>query len=294
MIKVRSNIHTFKMSPYSENKTICESGDIVTFETLDCFCNCFLPESAEFGVDNPKYSNPATGPLYVKNARCGDTLKIEIMDIQLGNTGVLVTGPVNKHFEDQLKEFKINRIKVENDIVNLTSNIKIQAKPMIGVIGVAVNEEISTSLPGVHGGNLDCSGIAKGSTVYLPIFVDGGLLAIGDLHALMGDGEIGECGLEIEGTVTVKVTLIKDKVISSPRIETDDFLEIIGLGNTIEEACENASQEMLRYMIQDLKIDNHEAAKLLCLCSDLKICQIINQVKTVVCRIQKSILEHIA
>ena len=67
-----------------------------------------------------------------------------------------------------------------------------------------------------------------------------------------------------------------------------------GLGNTIEEACENASQEMLRYMIQDLKIDNHEAAKLLCLCSDLKICQIINQVKTVVCRIQKSILEHIA
>jgi len=101
MIKIGSNIHTFKMSPYSENKSICESGDIVTFETLDCFCNCFLTESAVFGVDNPKYSNPATGPLYIKNARCGDTLKIEIMDIQLGNTGVLVTGPVNRYFEDQ-------------------------------------------------------------------------------------------------------------------------------------------------------------------------------------------------
>lgn len=292
MKKIKSSIHTFKMSPHSENLTICESGDIVIFETLDCFCNCLIPESAVFGVDNPKFSNPATGPLYIKDAKCGDTLKIDILDIKLGEIGVFISGPVNNFFDDHLIEFKVNRMKVENEIVNLSSKLRTKSKPMIGVIGVAVNEEISTALPGVHGGNLDCNDITKGSTVYLPIFVDGGLLVIGDLHALMGDGEIGECGLEIEGTVTVKVTLIKDKRISSPRIETDDFLAIIGLGSTLEEACEHASKEMLIFLIEELKMDKHEASKILCLCGDLKICQIVNQIKTVTLKLPKTILEN--
>lgn len=287
------NIHTFKMSPHNENITLCESGDIVIFETLDCFSNRLLPESAVFGIDNPKYSNPATGPLHIKDARCGDTLKIEILDIKLGETGVFISGPVNKIFDNQVKAFKVNRINVVNEIVNLSSKLKVKSKPMIGIIGVATNEEISTSLPGVHGGNLDCNDISKGSTVYLPEFVDGGLLVIGDLHGLMGDGEIGECGLEIEGTVTVKVTLIKGNSISSPRIETDDFIAIVGLGNTLEEACEHASKEMLKYLIEEVKIDKDESSKILCLCGDLKICQIQNEIKTVVMKLPKMIIEKI-
>lgn len=293
MKKINTNIHTFKMSPHNENITLCESGDIVIFETLDCFSNSLLPESAVFGIDNPKYSNPATGPLHIKDARCGDTLKIEILDIKLGETGVFISGPVNKIFDDQVKTFKVNQINVVNEIVNLSSKLKVKSKPMIGIIGVATNEEISTSLPGVHGGNLDCNDISKGSTVYLPVFVDGGLLVIGDLHGLMGDGEIGECGLEIEGTVTVKVTLIKGNSISSPRIETDDFIAIVGLGNTLEEACEHASKEMLKYLIEEVKIDKDESSKILCLCGDLKICQIGNEIKTVVMKLPKMIIENI-
>lgn len=293
VIKINSNNHTFKMSQHNESITICESGDIVTFETLDCFCNCLLPESAIFGVDNPKYSNPATGPLHIKGAKYGETLAVDILDIKLGEVGIHVSGPVNKIFDDRVKDFKINRMRVENDIVRLTSKLTISSKPMVGIIGVAAKEDISTSLPGVHGGNLDCSDISKGATVYLPILVDGGLLVMGDLHALMGDGEVGECGLEIEGEVTVKVTLIKGKSISSPRVETDDYLGIIGLGNTLEDACEHASKEMLKYLIEDLNIDKHEASKIISLCGDLKICQIVNDIKTVEMRLPKRIIEII-
>lgn len=292
MIKIQKDTHLFKMSPLSDNVTKCESGDVVVFETLDCFSNTLLLESAVFGVDNPKSSNPATGPLYINGASSGDTLKIDILDITVGDIGIFISGAVNKIFDSHLSELKVNRIHVEDDIVNLSAKHRVKSKPMIGVIGVAAIEAISTSLPGIHGGNLDCNDICKGSTVYLPILVDGGLLSIGDLHALMGDGEIGECGLEIEGTVTVRVTVIKNTSISSPRIETEDMLGIIGLGHTLEDACEHASQEMLKHMINVLNMDSHEASKILCLCGNLKICQIVNQVKTVMMKIQKNFLEQ--
>jgi amidase len=137
---------------------------------------------------------------------------------------------------------------------------------------------------------LDCNDICKGSTLYLPVFTEGGLLAIGDLHALMGDGEIGECGLEIGGMVTIRVTVLKGKHIAAPILETEDFIEIIGLGSTLEEASQNASRHMLDYMIQELNMSENDAAIRLCLCGNLKICQHVNSVKTVAMRIDKGMI----
>lgn len=78
-----------------------------------------------------------------------------------------------------------------------------------------------------------------------------------------------------------------------PRIETDDFLAIVGLGNTLEDACEYASKEMLKYLIEEMNIDKDESSKILCLCGDLKICQIVNEIKTVVMKLPKMIIESI-
>ena len=291
MIKIDKNTHVFSMSPHPVNYTMSQSGDTVIFETKDCFCNNFIPENTKMGVHNPENSNPATGPLYIAGAKKGDVLKIDIIDIELGDVGIFISGPVNKIFERHVKGYHINRIRVKNGVVSVSETLKVQSKPMIGVIGVATEDALSTVLPGAHGGNLDCNDITIGSTVYLPVFVDGGLLCIGDLHALMGDGEIGECGLEIEGKVTVRVSVVKKMKMSTPRVETNDFIEIIGLGKTLEKASEQASGEMLKYMIHELKIEAHEASKRLCLCGNIKICQQVNQIKTVAMKVPKWALE---
>ncbi len=290
MIKIHKNQHILKMSQNNPIASRCQSGDTVVFETLDCFSNMLLPEGAVFGADNPRFSNPATGPLYVEGAEVGDTLKVEIMDITLGELGIFISGPINAIFDQTLESFHLSRIKVSEGDVYLSPDVKVKSKPMVGVIGVATVDDIPTALPGVHGGNLDCGDITVGSTIYLPVQVAGALLAIGDLHALMGDGEIGEGGLEIEGTVTVRVSVIKDMTLTTPRIETETFIELIGLGNTLELACEHASKEMLKYLMTTYEVDGHEAAKILCLCGHLKICQIVNQIKTVTMRLEREFI----
>ena len=106
----------------------------------------------------------------------------------------------------------------------------------------------------------------------------------------MGDGEIGECGLEIDGRVTVKVTVIKNKMLTGPLLEMDDYIEIIEFGSTLEEASIKASQSMLRYMIEVLRFDKHEAALLLNLCGNLKVCQQVNTIKSVAMKMPKHYL----
>lgn len=290
MIIIDKSNHIFSMNKDNLPAQFCKSGDIVTFETLDCFCNNFISSSTVFGRDNPKEINPATGPLYIEGCEVGDTLKIEILDIELGDVGIVITGPVNKIFNQYLKRFNINRLKVEDGSIHISDDLKVSVSPMIGVIGVAPAEKIPTALLGNHGGNLDCNDIAKGTILYLPAFVEGGLLAIGDLHAIMGDGEIGECGLEIEGRVTVKVSVIKQMIITGPMLESDDFVEMIECGETLEEASVKASQRMLKYMIEVLKINKEEAALLLNLCGNIKICQQVNVIKSVAMKMPKNCL----
>lgn len=286
-MKISKEKHVFKMSPDNLPAAKCDSGDVVIFETMDCFCNALIPENTTFGKEYLKNTNPATGPLYINNAKIGDTLKIDIIDIQVGDVGIYVSGPANKIFEVFFSDFQVDRIKVEEGFVHLSNDLIVKSKPMIGVIGLADDGGTATMLPGIHGGNLDCNDICKGSSLYLPVSVEGGLLAMGDLHALMGDGEIGECGLEIHGTVIVKVTVIKDMKVVAPLIETNTFIELIGLGNTLEEATHHASQEMFRYLVEALKLERRDAARILCLCSDLKICQQANKIKTVAMRVPK-------
>jgi len=292
MIRISQDKHVFTMSVNNTPAATCRSGDTVVFETLDCFCNHFHDITAEFGVQQPKHSNPATGPLYVEEAEPGDALKVEVLSIELGPLGVYVSGPVNPLFEPFLREFKVNRIHVENGYGFITSNHKLSITPMIGVIGTAFSE-ISTSLPGNHGGNLDCSEIKMGSTLILPVFTKGGLLAVGDLHTMMGDGELGENGLEIDGKVTLRVSLIKGKAIERPMIIDLNEFGIIGLGASVDDAVRDAAHHMMSYLINEVSYTPHEASMLIGLVSRIKICQQVNQSKTVLLTLPKP-LAHIA
>ena len=111
---------------------------------------------------------------------------------------------------------------------------------MIGVIGTAPEGEkgIPTITPGKHGGNMDCKKITAGSTLYLSVNVDGGLLSMGDIHALMGDGEVFICGLETAGEITVKISVLKNTKLPVPFLYSEGKVMTIQSAETLDKAGE--------------------------------------------------------
>lgn len=282
MINISTEYVIHKMSEENKPAACCQSGDMIAFHTLDCFSNKLLPEGTKLGADNPPLGNPATGPLYVQGAKPGDTLKVEIIDIKVGPLGVSVIGPSSESLSNRLDETKIRRIPITCDKAELTDKLSLFIKPMIGVIGVSPQDNaVPTALPGNHGGNMDCSQIKKGAALYLPVFVEGALLSIGDLHALMGDGEISECGLEIEGTVTVKVSVLSDTSRIAPALLVDGKWMTIASCKTLDEAAEEATSMMLEFLIDEVGMDEYDAGMIISLCGNLAICQKCNMYKTV-------------
>lgn len=259
------------------------AGETVTFETYDCFTNQFLPEEATFENVVRKPGNPATGPLFIEGAMPGDMLKIDILDIVLGPVGVVMLGPGSGSEKEFFSQKTLKRIPVIDGFAHYSEQLKLPITPMIGVIGVAPGGDgVSTITPMDHGGNMDCTQIRKGVTLYLPVFTEGALLSLGDFHAIMGDGEVEDCGLEIEGKAVLRVDVVKNRnCVPYPMIETSEKLITIASAEDVEAAWRKAVRQMYCFLKEKIGLDDEDAGMLLTMAGDLVICQTVNPMKTV-------------
>jgi amidase len=199
---------------------------------------------------------------------------------QLGRQGVMVTGPNMGLLGDSLKENFIKILPIVNEQVVFSDKIKFPIKPMIGVIGTAPQTaSVSCGIPGTHGGNMDSKIIGIGATIYLSVEVPGALLAMGDLHAIMGDGEISVCGAEVPGEITVTVEVIKGRACSLPVVFTTDALYTIASDASLDDASVIATKNMVDILVSKGMIAA-EAISLLSLCGNLQISQIVDPLKT--------------
>ncbi len=270
----------------SKDNPPCErirAGETVTFETYDCFTNQFLPEEATFENVVRKPGNPATGPLFIEGAMPGDMLKIDILDIVLGPVGVVMLGPGSGSEKEFFSQKTLKRIPVIDGFAHYSEQLKLPITPMIGVIGVAPGGDgVSTITPMDHGGNMDCTQIRKGVTLYLPVFTEGALLSLGDFHAIMGDGEVEDCGLEIEGKAVLRVDVVKNRnCVPYPMIETSEKLITIASAEDVEAAWRKAVRQMYDFLKERIGLDDKDAGMLLTMAGDLVICQTVNPMKTV-------------
>lgn len=287
MIIIEKKYVTHHLSPQNPPVSHILPGEEAVFETYDCYMGQLLKENTTFLDVDRRLVNPATGPLFIEGAEPGDMLKIEILDIQLDPVGILDIGSGSGALKQEFKDCTIKRLKVIHGLIEY-GKLKIPVKPMIGVIGVApARDTVSTMTPKDHGGNMDCTQIKKGSTLYLPIFTKGALLSMGDLHAIMGDGEAGNCGVEIGGCVKVRISISKDKKFLFPLIENDDKWITIAYGDTLDEAAYKASLQMIQFLTEYINIDKTDAGMLIDMAGDLIICQIVNPCKTVRMEIDK-------
>lgn len=270
------------------------TGQRIVFETNDCFHGQIKSEEQSIDSLDWERVNPATGPVYINEAKPGDALKIAIEKIELMNKGVMAAIPQVGIFGDEVTNSSIKIIEIDGNVAHFNENIKLPINPMIGVIGVAPAEgEIACGTPGSHGGNMDCTQITEGNTLYLPIFHQGALLSLGDVHACMGDGEIMGTGIEIPAKVTIKVDVIGGMSINEPLLETQDMFYAVVSADTLENAIKNAAKTIRDLLIKKYSMDKNTAGMLLSAAGDTRICQVVDPLVTVRFGISKNILDRI-
>ena len=169
--------------------------------------------------------NPVTGPIFVEGAEPGDALKVTIEMFKPSGFGWTANIPGFGLLADDFKEPALNIWKYDAASLEpalFGKNARVPLKPFAGTIGNAPAEMGHHSVvpPRRVGGNLDIRDLAAGTTLYLPVEVAGALFSVGDTHAAQGDGEV--CGTAIESPmdVVLKLDLVKDARLKTPRFTT--------------------------------------------------------------------------
>lgn len=281
------------MGQAAEPAVRIQPGETIVVETEDCFGHQVV--DAAYSLDEPlkyDYVNPATGPIFVEGARAGDVLKVHIEEINLDPAGgVASTCKGWGALGDRVKGSNVRILEIQGDTA-VMEELRIPLNPMIGVIGVApASGSVPNSTPGPHGGNLDTIEITRGATVYLPVFVDGAYLALGDLHAAMGDGEVCGAGGEIRGSVRMRVDIAQGRTWDHPVVENDAAFYFLGSAPGYDEAIEIAVAAAVKFISEENHISWEDAYMLASLRCDLRFSQIVNPWKTVKMRVPKKLLK---
>jgi len=245
--------------------------------------------------------NPVTGPIHVEGAEPGDALAVEIVDIELPDTGVINIFPDFGGLEASIfnladpSEPHTTFCDIEDGTVSYPMEngevLEFPTHPQIGTIGTAEKHESVYSVkPHDHGGNMDCKDVTVGNTVYLPVDVNGGYLHLGDCHAAQGDGEICGISVEVPAVVTLCVEVIDDYDMDWPRIESDDEIMVVAAARPAEDAAKLAYVELIEWLVEDYGFGQTDAYQLCSAVGRARLAQLVNPKYTVAAKFPKELL----
>lgn len=277
-----------------EPAMVVPSGTTVRVRTKDCFGNQIQkPEDELDGIDWD-HTNPATGPIFVEGAVPGGALMVSIDAIEFDNKSVSCTGENEGVCGDRFNAWSTQVCEIDGDELVWDERLRIPLRPMIGVIGVAPESDpINCGTPGSHGGNMDNTAITAGATLYFPVFADGALFGCGDMHAVMGDGEISVSGAEAAGWATVTLTAMPELKLVDPLIENATHFGVIASAETLDAAADRAVHEMVDLICDRTAEDPDKVVMLLSLVGDVQVCQMVDPEKTVRFMVPKYVLDSL-
>ncbi|GGA67857.1 acetamidase/formamidase family protein [Ornithinibacillus halotolerans] len=275
-----------------------QSGDTVIFRTLDSAWGLEkreapgAPRKKFTGLKPERQTNQfghaLVGPIYIQNAKPGQTLEIQIKEIQPGIWGWTSGGGFPSYWNKNLgfEQEKEVLFDFELDIENMIGksqfgdfDYRVALRPFMGIMGMPTDEagQHSTFVPRNTGGNIDCKELQAGSTLYLPIAVEGGLFSTGDGHAAQGDGEVSgpalECPME---RVSLTLTVKEDMKIERPRAKTETGWITMAFHEDLAEAMWLALSDMIDWMTELFNISRTEAYTCATMVVDLRITQVVN------------------
>ncbi len=267
------------------------AGETFRVETEDCYGGCLRSAEDRIPPERGSFGNPATGPIYVEGAEPGDLLKVSVLGIETRDWAVMRVAPGKGAVPDGIESDEVMILPIHDGEVTFHSKLHIPVEPMIGVIGLApAGDPVPTITPGEHGGNLDCREIGVDAAVYLPVSVEGGLLALGDLHAVMGDGEVCICGAEVSGEVTLKADVVQAG-LPTPCVETAEWAAFLGSAETLDECEEMVITAAHRFLTDCVGLEANEAARLMSLAGELRVCQVVDPLKTMKFMLPRFVLQ---
>jgi len=259
------------------------------------------------GVRRSMGGNPETGPFFVEGAMPGDTLAIHFNRIRLnrdsaGSGDRIVPSAVqpgyfrNAKFDDKFNsEWKLDRDASTAMLAKPTErlkNFRVKMQPMLGCVGVAppANQSFRSGWLGPWGGNMDYNGLREGVTVYLPVYQEGAILFVGDGHALEGDGELNGDALETSMDVEFTVNLIRGQSTQAPRFENDEYLMASGIAGSLQDALQQATSELARWLERDYKLSANESNVILGTSIRYEIAEVVDPQVHIVAKVSKAVL----
>lgn len=223
-----------------------------------------------------------TGPVFVEGAEPGDTLAVDLLEIESGNWGWMAIVPhfglLTEEFGDTAV-FKTYALDTEEGYVDFADGIRIPLRPFPGVMGVApdTDELLDTIPPRANGGNLDDPNLTVGTTVYFPVFVPGALFSIGDTHAVQGLGEVSGTAMESPMRIVYRISVLKNqRSIAEVQYETDEFYATTGFATTLDEAAKKATRYMVDYLMDARGLSREDAYMLCSLAGNLHIAETVD------------------
>lgn len=275
-----------------------DPGDTVLFSTLDAGWGVEPPHVS--GAPRRKFEpmdeeldrgHALSGPIAIRGAEPGMALEVRINEVIPGEWGGTYAGGWSNGVNERLgvegkdkETVLVWTLDADNMVGRDQYGRTIALRPFMGVMGMPPDEpgRHSTTPPRFCGGNIDCKELVAGTTLYLPIAVPGGLFSVGDGHGLQGDGEV--CGTAIEcpmRRVSLTFNLRDDMRLTTPRANTHAGWISMGFHQDLNEATLIALEDMLALMQQEHGLSRMDALALASLVVDMRITQIVNQVRGV-------------
>ena len=277
MLRIPRDQFTYEFSAATTPVATVTPGDQFVVETHDTSTGRIhraedVPEFVR--IRDPRKVNPAAGPVFIEGASPGDDLIVEIVDIRLQPYGFVRVLAGAGVLQEGIEPDGVLMARIDGKHVVLGERMRLPLRPMVGVIGTApADGVIYTAEPGPQGSNIDINAITVGARVHLPVHVPGALLAIGDVHASMGDGEVSGTGVEIAGEVTGRVDLVPGAAPARPWIETAEEWITTGSGPSLEDAVEMAVEELTHLLMTQFGLSRTEAFLLVSARGDVRIGQ---------------------
>ena len=291
------NLHGSFSNEYKPILTVI-SGDTVRMQTPDIewgYSQSKRQERVFFksNVNEADPRHPMIGPFEITDAKPGMVLEVKLNDIVPGWYGTNWAGGKSSWQNDHLGLTNSERIRLDWELNSKTMTgtahvgsrpFHVSLNPFIGLMGVAPSEAgvHVTSPPRYCGGNIDCKELGRGSSLFLPIAVEGALFSIGDGDAAQGDGEVSgtaiECPLDL---VDITLILRDDLQLTMPRALTQSGWVTFGFNEDLDLAAAQALNDMTELISELHQIEKTEALALASVTVDLRVTQVVNGVKGV-------------
>ena len=269
-----------------------ESGESVELHVRDASDEQIHKGSAVEDVAKLDFShvNPVSGPVFVKGARAGDVLEVELLEFKAKDWGWTAIIPGFGLLAEEFPEpwLRISEVDAASERVRFGEGITLPHRPFPGTLGVAPAEagEHSIVPPSRFGGNMDVKHLRAGVKLFLPVGVDGALFSLGDTHAAQGDGEV--CGTAIEAAmdVVLRLSVRSDLSILAPQFhlpkgalaadEGSSFHVCTGVGPDLMEAARDAVRATIAHLGEHRGLEREEAYALASVAADLRIHEVVD------------------